>query len=376
VNNGVYSPEQLHMTKNTILFTDSNLEDTKTAIGKIKFNGTNYYGINTELLIGRVLAGENLIIESSKQYGGSSVFRVDADGVKLINSVFDTFAGNSQISINPYKGIVGGLAPLYTDSDYTFNTDNVKFWFNNITGDVNIAGNANIVGNITAKNLYLGNGTVNVLNALNQINPDYLNLKGINVKNASDVTTFSVDSNGNLSLYGNITMNGGSINWSNVSDNGAYSLASSASGAASSAYNLAAAIRDGTTAIKDGSGNTFISGGFIYSPVLFGNAIIVRSNYGDDSSSGFYVQDKNDNSNIFFIRHITVAGSQYSFIRGALNTSFVFGNLGIGSADYDGLGNKSSTTLKGRIKLDSDVCGSTLPEHDSNHPYRIFFKIP
>lgn len=377
-DHSAYEPEQFRLINNQWCFTDNSWESVKLALGRLLWNGTYLYGINAGIVYGDMVAGQNLHISSSKQYGGEAVFSVTADGVKLINSVFDSYAGNSQISINPYRGIVGGLSPLYTDNNYTVNENNAKFWLDVLTGDVNIAGDANIQGSIYAKNLYLGNGTVNVLNALNQIKGTSVDGRGLIVRNALDQITFYVDENGNLALSGNITMTGGSINWSNINETGsaAYSLASTANSTANNASSLAQNIRDGYTAIKDGNGNTLISGNYIYSPILFGNAIIIKSNALDDASSGFYIRDKIDDTDIFFIRHITNGSNKQSYIRGVSNTSMVFGEFKIGSTDYDGLGTKSQTTMRGIWKLDSDICGTTLPEHDETKPYRIFYKLP
>ena len=87
------------------------------------------YGIAAPYLVGTVIAGSNLIIESAKQDGGKAVFRVDADGAKLYNSRFDLAKDCSEggtnatglISLNPGVGLVGGksapTAPLFSYDD-------------------------------------------------------------------------------------------------------------------------------------------------------------------------------------------------------------------------------------------------------------------
>lgn len=84
------------------------------------------YGIAAPYLVGTVIAGSNLIIESAKQDSGKAVFRVDADGAKLYNSRFDLAKDLSEggtndtglISLNPGIGFVGGknttTAPLFS----------------------------------------------------------------------------------------------------------------------------------------------------------------------------------------------------------------------------------------------------------------------
>ena len=173
-DSGTYGDEQIWMINNTIAFTDDNWSSAKMAIGKIFDNnlaryektkdtvrdesktyyvdtdGTEWnpdgsvtwsgdlyekvhegsaYGIAAPYLVGTVIAGSNLIIESAKQDGGKSVFRVDADGAKLYNSRFDLASDFSDsgtnatglISLNPNVGFVGGKdtpsAPLFSYDD-------------------------------------------------------------------------------------------------------------------------------------------------------------------------------------------------------------------------------------------------------------------
>ena len=168
---GGYGDEQIWMIHNTIAFTDDNWSTAKMAIGKIFDNnlaryektkdtsrdtsktyyvdtdGTEWnpdgevewsknlyekvhegsaYGIAAPYLVGTVIAGSNLIIESAKQDGGKAVFRVDADGAKLYTSRFDLAKAFSEggtnatglVSLNPGVGFVGGkdttTAPLFS----------------------------------------------------------------------------------------------------------------------------------------------------------------------------------------------------------------------------------------------------------------------
>lgn len=170
-DSGTYGDEQIWMINNTIAFTDDNWSSAKMAIGKIFDNnlaryektkdtsrdtsktyyvdtgGTEWnpngatawsrdfyeqvhegsaYGIAAPYLVGTVIAGSNLIIESAKQDSGKAVFRVDADGAKLYNSRFDLAKDLSEggtndtglISLNPGIGFVGGknttTAPLFS----------------------------------------------------------------------------------------------------------------------------------------------------------------------------------------------------------------------------------------------------------------------
>ena len=135
-SNSTYSPEQTWVINNGIYMTDDNWETIKLALGKITAEGLqSAYGINAEVLAGKMIVGESVLIESTKKDGSTSVFRVDADGAKLYNSRFDLVSdlGNGQsghIALSPgaYSdgsympiGLVGGIStslnPLFAEDE-------------------------------------------------------------------------------------------------------------------------------------------------------------------------------------------------------------------------------------------------------------------
>lgn len=74
-------------------------------------------GVVAPNLVGSLIAGENLIIKSSKTFGGIQTFQVDGDGVKLANGRFDLYKAfgsgdnvsySKTISIDPELGIIVG----------------------------------------------------------------------------------------------------------------------------------------------------------------------------------------------------------------------------------------------------------------------------
>ena len=286
---GTYGDEQIWMINNTIAFTDDNWSTAKMAIGKIfdnnleryektkdksrvasktyyldtdgtvwdagggvawstslyeKVHEGSAYGIAAPYLVGTVLAGANLIIESAKQDGGKAVFRVDADGAKLYNSRFDlasdfTEGGTNAtglVSLNPGVGIVGGkdttAAPLFHYDDNGVvdgilttggstmtnlkslsksDLPNASFW-------VDMLGNAYLKGTIYATDgefsgelkAATGNfsGTVTASKFVGTMDMSNGELVGpaIYVPNKTS-PNFKVDSNGN------VTINGGSISF-------------------------------------------------------------------------------------------------------------------------------------------------------------------
>lgn len=124
-----YLDDQIWMNNEKIVFTDDNWESAKMAIGK--FNDGilgEVYGIIAPNVVGTLLAGENLVIDSMKPDGTLSSFRVDSTGAKLYNSTFlmqkeyiDTSGENQlgQIMIDPSYGIVAGSNIYVTKSDGT-----------------------------------------------------------------------------------------------------------------------------------------------------------------------------------------------------------------------------------------------------------------
>jgi hypothetical protein len=205
-----YDPEQIWMINNSIAMTDDNWNTVKTAIGKFTDeNLGSCWGIIAPNLTGTILAGENLIIDSKKKDGGKSVFKVDASGAQLYNSIFDLYDGtNTQITLNPYSGIAIGSYPLYSGDEYTIDEDKATFWL-----DTN--GFVHIKGDVYANNFYFNSGG-NIKTLLSesqtQIPSDYLDLGNIQL----DGVTGDITMSGSISLGGNITFeNASSIIWGN-----------------------------------------------------------------------------------------------------------------------------------------------------------------
>lgn len=157
-----YDPEQIWMNNNSIVMTDDSWATAKMAIGK--FHDDNLgdcWGIVAPMIVGTILAGERLMIESSKKDGGVSVFTVDEDGCRLYNSDFEVArtVGTKKTSIvlNPDIGIAIGSYPLYdtdaTTGKKTLRTANAKFYADD-------DGNLHLTGQLTATSLIIRkNGT-------------------------------------------------------------------------------------------------------------------------------------------------------------------------------------------------------------------------
>lgn len=90
-----HSPEQLRIINSTIAVTDDNWETVKTAIGGFDYldpvdNTVKHsYGINAELLIGKLILGEGLGL-----YNETNSMSFDTNGLKITNN-------NNSFAVNP-----------------------------------------------------------------------------------------------------------------------------------------------------------------------------------------------------------------------------------------------------------------------------------
>ena len=325
---------QIRIVDSMIAMTDDNWATCKMALGRFASPEVGeYFGVNAEVIGGKLIVGNNLIIENVNDRGVMQ-FKVDATGAWLYNAVFVLESANAsafsaravtggKILLDPDYGIVAGNGALFTTNGTTVTpsfidrngsivTDsegmptNASFFLDIRDGSAYFRGKLKAtsgqIGGFTIESDYLhagsgGNyvgmngsgtntnslyafwagaqnpasapfwvkkngdifanrgtfkGTVSgasfqdrygnaMMNSNYQFTAGYLNLLGLNVGNGN----FVVDSSGNVSVRGNITMAwGSSINWANVTEynvgsNSAYSYAADAYSRANSAWNYA-----------------------------------------------------------------------------------------------------------------------------------------
>lgn len=209
---GTYSPKQIWMAHNAIMFTEDNWESATIGIGE--FTDKNFgtlYGIVLPALVGTLLAGQNLIIESEKQDGGVAVFKMDAEGASLHNASFNLYGSTGgRIDMGAILGLVGGDDPdnmfVYdkfnnptgvktannksvtkVDDLDTNDTPNANFWLD-MDGGLYIKGVIDAVGGIFRGSLEVGGSTAFRVDAQG-------NLK---IGGTATNPNFSVDANGNL----------------------------------------------------------------------------------------------------------------------------------------------------------------------------------
>lgn len=303
-NETEFEPYQIWMNNSSIMFTTDNWATANLAIGQIVSESGNILsGVIADSLIGKILAGNSLIIESAKKDGGTAVFRVDGNGASLHNAVFDIYNANQvQITLNPYSGIAIGKYPVYSGSNYAINTNNATFWVD-IYGNVHIKGtlegcDGKFSGELVAASgrfkgvvqasAYQDLSGRNMLTNDYKFGADYLELKGLNVNN-----NFIVDSAGRVTIRGNITMTGGSINWSNINERGsaAYQTAVSAQELADDAYGVALTAGDDVKRLANGRySGTFIDGRRLISPEIYTNLLTISVPDGYDGIAGLLMK--------------------------------------------------------------------------------------
>jgi hypothetical protein len=112
---GANSPYQIRIVDSMIAMSNDNWSTAKLALGLFKTeNSGEYFGINAEVIGGKLIVGNNLIIENMTD-DGVMQFMADSSGVWLNNATFvlqNLTGGN--ILIDPDYGILAGNNKLYT----------------------------------------------------------------------------------------------------------------------------------------------------------------------------------------------------------------------------------------------------------------------
>lgn len=157
-----YEPKQVWLNNNSILMTSNNWATAEIAIGNFyDENLGDCWGIVAPNIVGTLLAGSNLVIESAKQDGGVAVFKVDAEGCILHNSNFSVTSDdtNTHILIDPSHGFMIGKYPLIKANGTI--DDSKKLFYADTNGNLTLIGTiyasaGEFTGKITALSGYIG----------------------------------------------------------------------------------------------------------------------------------------------------------------------------------------------------------------------------
>lgn len=353
--NSASHPVELRLTDGMIAMSDDNWEHAKLAIGYFQpvqgkystRSGSDdsklgaYFGVNAEVLGGRIVLTNNLILENPKldangNYTGTMMFRADSTGVWLNNSTFVLQSSKGgRLVIDPDYGLLAGTTGLFTtdgdsvipsfinsSGDVVLQSDgmpkNTNFYIDarngnayfrgtvyasagtfagelkaatgTFSGDISAA-SGTFKGTIQASRFLDANGN-NMMSNSGKWKGDY-----IESLTADKITAGTIDANTvtiqNLIVGNNVAMGPNAyISWGNVTGtsgvtNGianAQSAANTAQSTANSAKSIAEQIAAGTY-----TGGTFIDGKKIYSPTVYANQFNVMPETLNNQSGGYSI---------------------------------------------------------------------------------------
>lgn len=221
---------------------------------------------------------------SSLKSGGSTV----VDGSRITTGAIDSSnytynSGHFSTSGTEFALSDGSI----TSKNFAIDSDGNVYLRKNINIGLNAdggynftvdsSGNVNVAGTLDAKILKF-NGKP-VLTSDNKVSAKYLELKGITITDTDGKVTFQVDSNGNVTVQGNIIMGSdSSISWSNITGvpttvTNAYDRANTAYNQASSALNTAKSVSSQVSGWTYGS-STYIDGAMIKTGTVMASQLL------------------------------------------------------------------------------------------------------
>lgn len=190
-----YDDVQLKIINSTLAVTTDNWETTKTALGKFIFYNPKTgkeeegYGLIADKVVGNIILSEELGIYNKS---GSMTF-TDEDGLTIKNN-------KNTVAINPNNDKLFRIA----------NTDNDLLYVDN-------SGNLNVFGKITASSgSTIGYWTISD-NAIYHTSSSFGNASGkyFGTNGLSITDKFKVDSSGNITASGTLSLAGGKLTYSN-----------------------------------------------------------------------------------------------------------------------------------------------------------------
>lgn len=100
--NGTYGANEVWLTSNILAFTDNAWNTSKLALGSITVNGQTKFGLVGDVIVGKILAGNQLTIANDKNN-----FLLDQNGATLTNAKFSLNNPATQwnITLDPTIGI-------------------------------------------------------------------------------------------------------------------------------------------------------------------------------------------------------------------------------------------------------------------------------
>ena len=346
------SKNQIRIVDSMICMSDDGFKTAKVAIGRFATEGLGeYWGINTDILGGKLLIGNNLIIEAPNDHGIMQ-FKLDSTGAWLYNSQFVLASDKGgKFFIHPEYGIAAGSGELYTTDGTTvkpsFIDEDGNIVFDDSAGikDLKIPKNTNFYIDATTGrayfrgNVYADNGVFNgtVYATDGEFSGELKGAKGTfsgtvsagtiyasNIQGGKISGTLEADEktggalkgvsldigNGNFTVdsSGNVVIKSGNISWGAVTGTDAIDKKiSDAQSTADSAKSKANDAADDVLALAKGQYSspkaTFIDGTKISAPTIEGGVVKGAEMRG----GGFYALNGN--------ARLEMSGSGYGDLR-------------------------------------------------------------
>ena len=256
-----YDDTQLKIVNSTMAITDDNWKTVKTAVGEYYYFDpvTNElkkaYGINGEVLVGKLILGEQLGI-----YNESGTMTFDDNGFKITN-------GTNSFEVTPNEDVLFCISN--EDEDILYVDDKGKLYIRGDGSGLDISGTVVISG--------LGDGSTVINGGCIQTGTIDASKATITNINASNITTGEL--NADLITTGTMSADRvnmtGAISWTDL-DTTLSDDISSIDYAATWASNAVQAIANGNSNYIKG---TFIDGNIIKSPIIQGNEIQVYGTF-------------------------------------------------------------------------------------------------
>lgn len=161
VNVGGNSDYQLRIIDSMIAMTSNGWQSAELAIGRFATEEFGeYWGVNAQLIGGKLIVGNNLVIENVNSEDNITQFRVDASGAWMHNSTFVLQKDSGgKIIIDPAYGIVAGEGDLFTTNGTTVSPSFIDEDGNMVMDDDGFPENANFYLDIRDGTAYF-RGTV------------------------------------------------------------------------------------------------------------------------------------------------------------------------------------------------------------------------
>lgn len=240
------SKYQLRIVDNMIAMTDDNWATAKLAVGLFATEESGaYFGLNAEVIGGKLIVGNNLIIENQNDQGVMQ-FKVDASGAWLHNSTFVLQKDNGGCMIlDPKYGLLAGTDGLFTtegttvlpsflgaDGEVELERDgmpaNTNFFIDSRDGSAYFRGNVYATDGVFNGTVYATDGKfTGEIEATRGTFSGTIKAATLDGKLVGGATggalegislnigdgNFIVDTGGNVSMAGSINLSGGTITW-------------------------------------------------------------------------------------------------------------------------------------------------------------------